>query len=127
MTPSVISAIDGLQRAFPTAGVTVLAEDGQGGAFVVLDQIELGENFSPSKTWIGGHLPANLPYADIYPLFMGVDVKKAGGQPLEGPLAPVTWMNRPSIQVSRRNNRIGGGHTAASKFVKVIDFVRALA
>ncbi len=127
MTPSVISAVEGLKKAFPNAGVTVIAEDGQGGAFVVLDPIELGEKFSPSTTWFGGHLPASLPYADIYPLFMGADVKQADGQALQGPLAPLAWMNKPAIQVSRRNNRIAGGHTAASKFLKVIEFVRALA
>lgn len=126
MTPTVISAIEGLKKAFPTASVTIISEDGQGGAFVVLENIALGEKFSPPTTWFGAHLPANLPYADIYPLFMGADVKKANGQALQGPLTQVSWQNRPSIQVSRRNNRVGAGHTAVSKFVKVIEFVKGL-
>lgn len=124
MTPTVVAAIDGLKRAFPQAALTVVSEDGQGGAFVVLEDIELGESFSPSVTWFGAQLPANLPYADIYPLFMGSDVKKADGRALQGPFAQVSWQNRPATQVSRRNNRVGAGHTAASKFLKVIEFVR---
>lgn len=127
MTPTVISAIEGLKKAFPGAMLTVLSEDGQGGAFVLVEGIMLGDKFSPTTTWFGAHLPANLPYADIYPVFMGADVKKADGQALQGPLAPVPWQNRLSTQISRRNNRVGAGHTAASKFVKVIEFVKGLA
>lgn len=125
MTPSVSTAIEGLKKAFPSCSVSVLSEDGQGGAFVVLENVELGEKFSPKRTWFGAHLPASLPYADIYPLFIGDDVRRADGAALVGPFAPMGWQNRSAIQVSRRNNRFQVGHTAASKFVKVIDFVRS--
>lgn len=124
MTPSVSTAIEGLKKAFPSCTVSVLGEDGQGGAFVVLDNVELGEKFAPQSTWFGAHLPSNLPYADIYPLFIGNDVRRADGAALAGPFASLEWQSRPAIQVSRRNNRFQAGHTAASKFVKVIDFVR---
>lgn len=127
MTPTVAAALEGLQKAFPNASVTVLREDGNGGAFVVLDGVELGPKFSPVKTWFGAQLPSNLPYADIYPLFMGADVKRADGVALTGPLAGLTWEDRQAIQVSRRNNRMVGGQSAVAKFVKVIDFVRSLA
>lgn len=127
MTPSVSTAIEGLKKAFPGCTVSVLSEDGQGGAFVVLDNVELGEKFAPQSTWFGAHLPASLPYADIYPLFIGDNVRRADGFALVGPFAPVGWQNRSAIQVSRRNNRFQAGHTAASKFVKVIDFVRSCA
>lgn len=127
MTPTVQAAIDGLTKAFPDAKLELVSEDGQGGANIVLTPFELGAAFEPSSTWVGAHLPANLPYADIYPLFIGSDVKKANGQALQGPFAPVTWQNRPSIQVSRKNNRIGAGQTATSKFVKVIAFIKGAA
>lgn len=127
MTPSVRTAIEGLKKAFPNCPLTVLSEDGQGGAFVVLEDVELGEKFAPQRTWFGAHLPASLPYADIYPLFIGDNVKRADSAALVGPFSPVPWQNRPAIQVSRRNNRFQVGHTAASKFVKVIEFVRSCA
>lgn len=127
MTPTVAAALDGLKKAFPNATVTVLRDDGNGGAFVAVDGVELGPKFSPVKTWFGAQLPSNLPYADIYPLFMGADVKRADGVALAGPLAGLTWEGRQAIQVSRRNNRMVGGQSAVAKFVKVIDFVRSLA
>jgi hypothetical protein len=128
MTPSVIAAVDGLKKAFPRATVTVLAEDGNGGAFVVVDGVELGPKFSPATTWFGAQLPASLPYADIYPLFMAPDVTRAdGGSLSNGALQSVTWQNRAAIQVSRANRRMTGAQSAVSKFVKVIEFVRSLA
>jgi hypothetical protein len=127
MTPSVKLALEGLSKAFPKAAVNVLSEDGNGGAYVVVDGIDLGDKFKPSTTWLGAQLPASLPYADVYPLFIGADVKRADGSPLSGPLSPLSWQNRPAIQVSRRNNRLGSGQSAVAKFVKVIEFVKGLA
>ena len=77
MTPSTAMAIEGLKSAFPNATITVLAEDGNGGAYVLVDGVELGSKFNTPKTWFGAHLPASLPYADIYPLFMGSEVARA--------------------------------------------------
>lgn len=127
MTPSVAAAFDGLKKAFPNATVTVLSEDGNGGAFVLVVGVELGPKFTPTKTWFGAHLPASLPYADVYPVFMGAEVKRADGVALTGPLSGLSWQNRQAIQVSRRNNRMVGGQSATAKFVKVIEFVRSLA
>lgn len=127
MTPSVAAAIEGLKKAFPNTTVTVLAEDGNGGAFVLVDGIELGPKFSPTQTWFGAQLPASLPYADVYPLFMGAEVKRTDGAALSGPLSGLNWQGRQAIQVSRRNNRMVGGQSAVAKFVKVIEFVRSLA
>jgi len=127
MTPSVAIAVEDLKKAFPNAIVTIVAEDGNGGAYVLVDGIELGAKFSPAKTWLGAQLPASLPYADVYPLFIGSDVKRADGSALGGPLSIQNWQGRTAIQVSRRNNRMNGQQTAVSKFVKVIDFVRSLA
>lgn len=127
MTPSVAVAVDGLKKAFPNTTVTVLAEDGNGGAYVLVDGIELGPKFNTAKTWFGAQLPASLPYADIYPLFMGPEVTRADGLPLTGPLSGVNWQGRQAIQVSRRNNRMSGAQPAVAKFMKVIEFVRSLA
>jgi hypothetical protein len=127
MTPSVATALEGLMIAFPHATVTVLREDGNGGAFVAVDGVELGPKLTPAKTWFGAHLPANLPYADIYPLFMGVDVRRADAGGLSGPLSALTWEGRQAFQISRRNNRMSGGQSAVAKFLKVIEFVRSLA
>lgn len=127
MTPSVAMALEDLKKAFPCTTVTVLREDGNGGAFVTVDGIELGPKFASTVTWFGAQLPASLPYADIYPLFMGGDVKRADGGALGGPLSGLNWEGRQALQISRRNNRMCGGQSAVAKFLKVIQFVRSLA
>ncbi len=126
MTPSVEASLDGLRKAFPGSTVSVLAEDGNGGAFVAVETVALGARFVPSTTWVGAHLPSNLPYADIYPVFIGGDVKKADGTAFVAPVTPTPWQARPAWQVSRRNNRMMTGQTAAAKFVKVLDFLRTM-
>lgn len=128
MTPSVAAAVEGLKKAFPNTVVTVLAEDGHGGVFARLEEVDLGPAFTPSKTWVGAHLPSNLPYADVYPVFMVPGLARTDGQPLSGPFAPVEWQNHSATQVSRRSNRMSGGSQSASvKLFKVIEFVKGLA
>jgi hypothetical protein len=127
MTPSVVATVEDLKKAFLNATVTVLAEDGNGGAYVLVDGVELGPKFNTSQTWFGGQLPASLPYADVYPLFMGPGVTRADGVALTGPLSNMNWQGRQAIQISRRNNRMTGAQPAVAKFVKVIDYIRSLA
>lgn len=127
MTPSVAASVESLKKVFPKATITVLAEDGTGGAYVLVDGIELGSKFNVATTWFGAHLPASLPYADIYPLFMGAEVARADGVALSGPFSGVDWQGRKSIQISRRNNRMVGAQPAAAKFVKVVEFLRSQA
>jgi len=128
MTPSVVAAIEDLKKAFPNTDVTVLAEDGQGGAFVRVEEVDLGPGFAPAKTWVGAQLPSTLPYADVYPVFMTPGLTRVDGQALSGPFSQVAWQGLPATQVSRRSNRMnGGGQSALVKFVKVIEFVKGLA
>lgn len=128
MTPSVAAAVEDLRKVFPKTDITVLQEDGQGGVFIRLEEVDLGPAFAPSKTWVAAHLPSNLPYADVYPVFMAPGLVRTDGQPLSGPFAQVEWQNHSATQVSRRSNRMGGGSQAASvKLFKVIEFVKGLA
>jgi len=60
----VAKAIDELKRAFPCSDVSI-REDGDGGAYVIVENVEIGSRFEPSTTWLGGHIPALYPYADI--------------------------------------------------------------
>jgi hypothetical protein len=127
MKAEVASAIEELRRQFDSATVT-LAEDGQGGARVVVEPVSLGPRFRPSETWIGFHIPAQYPYADIYPMFIGGDCTRVDGVILT---APVTsghqFEGRGAIQVSRRSAAAGNGQqTAVAKVLKVLDFLAQL-
>ena len=127
MKQHVSDAIDELDRAFLSSTVTS-REDGSGGAFVIVEDVVIGPKFDPSTTWLGGHITATYPYADIYPLFMGDDVRRVGGLPFE---APVTggahFEQRSALQISRRYNRTQNyPQTAVAKFLKVLRFLEEL-
>ena len=115
-------------QAFPAA--TVWSEpDRDGGAYVIVENIDIGPRYAPRSTWLGGHITALYPYADIYPLFMDASVRRAGSSVKFVP--PVTlgheFAGRPAIQVSRANNHTQNfPQTALAKFVKVIHFLEQL-
>ncbi len=127
MKPEVASAIQELRQAFPSSEVHT-QEDGDGGAYVVVEEVAIGPRYRPSSTWLGGHIPALYPYADIYPLFIAANVRRVDDVAFEPPVTPgAQFLGRPALQVSRRNN-----HTqlypqkAVAKFVKVLHFLEEL-
>lgn len=128
MNQDVVDAIAELERAFPDAPVHVV-EDGSGGARVRIEDVDLGERFTPRRTWIGGHLTALYPNADIYPVFIGADVQRSDGVPFIVPITSgATFMDRPALQVSRMNNQLHlARQTALSKFNKILHFLETLA
>jgi|SRR5579862_3642402 len=128
MNVEVTAGIEELKRQFPMACL-VVREDGQGGAYIVMEPVALGQKYKPDATWIGFHIPSQYPYADIYPVFIGADVLRADGVAF---VAPVTaghqFEGRPAIQVSRRNSAAqGGSQRVPTKVLKVLDFLEKLA
>ena len=102
-----------------------LRDDGQGGAFVIMEPVCLGPRFEPTNTWMGFHITAQYPYADIYPVFVGADIARTDGQAFQ---APVTqnhkFEGRSALQVSRRNSSAQTGlQTAKTKILKIINFL----
>lgn len=127
MKVEVSTAIDELRRQF--GGATVAStEDGQGGAHVVIDPIDLGPRFAPSITWLGFQIPAQYPYADVYPVFMGGDVSRTDRVPFVAPVTVGhTFQGRPAIQISRRSAAAQtGSQTVSAKLLKVLDFLQKL-
>jgi hypothetical protein len=104
------------------------AEDGQGGAHVFVDPVELGGRYAPATTWFGFQIPAQYPYADIYPVFMGSHVSRTDGVPFVAPVTNGhTYQGRAAIQISRRSAAAQmGSQTATAKIVKVLDFLQKL-
>lgn len=125
MTPTVESAIAELKTAFPEAAVTA-TEDGAGGASVIVEPVTLGPKFAPMKSWLGGHIAAQTPYADVYPLFLGADVVRADGSAWSDPVRPGhRFLDRPALQISRRSNRLDPSvQTATHKFQKVLHWLQ---
>jgi hypothetical protein len=124
----VAAGIEELKRQFPCSSVTV-REDGQGGAYVIVDPVPLGAKYTPAATWLGFHIPPQYPYADLYPVFIGGDVSRADGVPFA---VPVTlghqFEGRSAIQVSRRNSAAqSGAQRVPAKVLKILDFLEKLA
>jgi hypothetical protein len=124
MTPEIEAAIAEIKQAFPSSKIEVISEP-QGGAYVVVQDLTIGERFIPSTTWIGFLITFQYPDADVYPHFVRGDLKRADGQPFPAGISgPTAWQNRPALQVSRRSNRwTAGVDTAASKLAKVLSWL----
>lgn len=125
MAPEVERAVEAIRCSFEGATVTV-EEDGAGGAYVFIEPVDLGARFSPSTTWVGGHLTAQTPYSDVYPVFMGANVAWANSRAFSAPVtAGHTFRGRAAIQVSRRaNKRDPKFEPPVAKFNKVLHWLR---
>lgn len=128
MKVEVATAIDEVKRQFPDSPVTV-REDGQGGAFVILESVTLGPKYIPTQTWFGFHVPAQIPYADIYPFFMGAEVRRADGVAFANPITTGHhFEGRPAIQISRRNSAANAGtQRVVAKILKILVFLEGVA
>jgi len=125
LNKTVEEAIDNLRRCFPESTITI-EPDEAGGARVAVESVVLSAVYLQPETWIAGHLVAQLPYADIYPLFVRGDLARTDGRPLGTGLSNGhVFLGRSAVQASRRSNRRDANiETAAHKFIKVIEWLR---
>jgi hypothetical protein len=124
MTPEVAAAIEEIKAAFPNHPVDVDPE-AQGGAYVTVHDISLGEQYQPTTSWVGFLISFQHPRADVYPHFIDPSVRRVDGRSLgEGFSTPMEWQGRQATQVSRRSNRWNAlTDTAALKLAKVLDWI----
>ena len=127
MKAEVSIAIGELKRQFETSSMTI-NEDGQGGVRLIIEPVNIGSRFRPNETWVGFHIPAQYPYADIYPVFIGGNVARVDGVPFTAPVTPGhSFEGRSAIQVSRRSAAAeGGSQKATAKILKVLDFLERM-
>ena len=60
MKQDVATAIDELRCAFPDTSVWS-EQDSEGGAYVILENVDIGSRYVPTSAWIGGHVTALYP------------------------------------------------------------------
>jgi hypothetical protein len=122
LTPEVAVAVAAVRDHF--AGKTVeVSPDGGGGATVIISDIDVGVRYSPSMTWLGFHLTAAYPHADVYPHYVG-RLARLDNAPHGDAIQAVVWQGREALQLSRRSN--GWNSTidnAALKAEKVISWL----
>lgn len=123
LTDAVATALAEIERQFPDAVVTA-REDGEGGAFVLIEDIALSKVYSQERTWGGFHITFQYPYADVYPHFVRGDLSRADGGTLGEGTSATQFENRSAIQLSRRSNQLNAAtDTAVLKLLKVMEWL----
>ena len=126
MTPEVQTAIEELRQTF--AGLRVEVEpERQGGAYVTVHDIDVGERYAPRTTWCGFLVPFHYPRADVYPHYVDGGLRRADGRPHGlGITTFGQWQGRSALQLSRRSRRWNpAADTAAGKLLKVIAWLKS--
>lgn len=104
------------------AGHTVdVTPDGNGGAIVIIDDVDFGPRYTPQTTWLGFLIDAACPHSDIYPFYCG-RIARVDGNAYGDGVQPVDWHGRPALQLSRRSNRRNGFDNAVLKTERVVQW-----
>ena len=125
-TPAVQAAVEELRRTFWDRAVDATA-DGEGGVFVTIRDLEIGDIYVQASTWLGFHVSYLHPATDVYPHYVRPDLTRRDGRPLGPCLSATTWIfeNTPALQVSRRSTRWDPRRdTPALKALKVLAWLR---
>lgn len=131
MKEAVAAAVAAIVSRFGNDRVRTVP-DGQGGAWIELVDVELGEPYEQATSFLICLLPFNLPAADVYPVFMRHDLTRSDHQPLGDGFSAtaLAWpgddQSRPVVQVSRRTRGSAFSlQTPAQKIDKVLEWVRS--
>jgi hypothetical protein len=129
MTAEVQQAIAEIRSAFP--GRTIDVEpDKDGGAFVKVHNLFIGEQYEPNTSWIAFRITFQYPFADIYPHFCIPNLRKKDGSGLAAGFNlngrwETPFVNESAILISRRANRLDAEiDTAALKLAKILDWIK---
>lgn len=127
ITQEVERAISEIRANLPNSEVSI-KEDGQGGAIVIVEQVDLGPKYKPQETWVGFQITFQYPMADVYPHFIRGDIVRTDGTAFgEGITKPHIWQEREATQVSRKSNHLNPTFdTAILKLHKVLKWLRSL-
>jgi hypothetical protein len=105
MNEAVQFAVDQINTAFPQNACEA-QDDGDGGAWVIVEGVPLGEIYTEEASWVGFRITFQYPNADVYPHFVRGDLLRKDGRSLgEGVQVSQTFLGRPALQLSRRSSR----------------------
>ena len=75
MKVEVSTGIEELKRQFSAASFTRARRRPGRRLSSSWNHVRLGPRYRPETTWMGFHIPAQYPYADIYPVFIGAECR----------------------------------------------------
>lgn len=137
MTPEVAEAIDEIKHHFSGHAVLV-GPDKDGGAVVIIEDVNLGAPYAQPDTWVGFHITHACPYSDVYPHFVRGDLARADGKdlgdaitanrqfPQAGVVVGNTLKARSAIQISRRANKRDTNSDLETPLLKTLKVLRWL-
>ncbi len=125
LKPAVDQALAELRETFAKHRIDV-CEDGDGGSRVRVHDLLVGNQYSPSTSWVGFAITFQYPAADVYPHFVVGTFARTNGAPLGEGFQQSNWNGESVVQVSRRSNhRDLSTETAAIKLTKVLEWLRS--
>jgi hypothetical protein len=126
MTPEVEVAVEEIKRTWAGHRLEVEPEP-QGGAYVVVHDLPIGDQYQPSTSWVGFLITFQYPRADIYPHFLTAELRRVDGHALgESFQQPIPWRGQTATQISRASRNLDPTvDTAATKLAKVLAWVRS--
>lgn len=119
--------LDGIRELKARFGDAVVRfePDGQGGAYVTIDPVDVGTIYEPALSWLGFQIPFTYPRADIYPLFVTGSLRRKDGRALGSGIQVTSWRGESAAQLSRRSNRRDAAtDSAALKALRVLEWLR---
>ncbi|MDE2482153.1 MAG: hypothetical protein KGN02_08180 [bacterium] len=125
LTDTVAIAIRELQDQFGATHVSY-DDDGSGGAYVRIDNIELPAPYN-SPTWLAFHIPFCIPSALIYPFFVRHDLRTDAFTHVA--VREASWRATPATQISLKPKNASDPEleTAVQRAIKVIAWLKAAA
>jgi hypothetical protein len=125
VTPEVAAAVEEIRQTF-TGNPVEVEEEAQGGAYVIVRNLDVGERFKPAAIWLSFLISFQYPDSDVYPHFTDAGFARADGIALGAGFSGVTWREQSVLQVSRRSNRWNPAvDTAAGKLINVLEWMKS--
>lgn len=115
-----------VRATFPSASVSA-TPDLEGGVFVIIDIVDLGDLYASPESWIGFHISYLHPATDVYPHYVRPDLLRRDGKPLGAGFSQTVWAfgNTQSTQISRRSTRRDPRlDSPALKALKVVAWIK---
>jgi len=123
----VLKAIQAITASHPTSAVTHEG-DGQGGAWVTVDPVYIGDEWAPSSTAITFRIDRLTPAVDVYPHYVPADLHRKDG----GDLGLGIHQNQRrgldnalAVMISRSTPDHNAQNTPAVKLEKVLEWMRS--
>jgi hypothetical protein len=129
MNETVQQAVEEIRNAYRGHSLDVLPDD-EGGAFVKVHNLPLGEQYQPASSWVAFRITFQYPFADVYPHYCMANLARKDGRALGEGFSQNTWKSpagdEAATMVSRRSNQLNAAtDTAALKLAKILDWIQS--